>query len=628
MSITNPTPGGSFGGDGSAVSGSGRTPGGQFSGIGRIGTNGTGLSDTILWIGPEPPNSTKFLLWINTSDGRWYGYWFDGTSTQWVDLSLPFGEGLVGPKGLTGDTGLVGPVGQGIPIGGDADKILVKVDGTDFNTYWGDRPVDGNLIIYGSVAPTTEGADGDAYIDSVTYTLYGPKAGGVWPAGVSLIGPTGVTGDTGAAGTDGTDGTNGTNGVDGQTVLNGAVAPTTEGVDGDFYIDTVSNEIYGPKSGGVWGAGTSIVGPAGPAGADGADGEGVPVGGTAGQVLAKIDAANFNTEWVDAAAGGGGSMDQVEITADHTITEANLGGSVVIRANNSGLNTLVITVPPSLVNEQPVTVIATNSGGVYFTEGAGVTILVADNNKKLRVPYSSATLIPDVTTADTYYLLGDLVELDDMVLPASIPAPIVWISPRNVETDIDGNVTKFLNRGTGGATYDATPTGTEKNLIAVDAGWNGRDTIVIPDVANGGYQLGSTVANTRTVFTITSYRTIGQATFTDFDGLISGPVGAGSEFQLVGNNSSSSFLIGRAQTIYKNDVSGASVLPLDKDTVGSTNSADGLFTQTLWYDNAGVARNWVGINGDMMIWNTELTGTQLTALQTLFTDYYGTGDGS
>jgi len=34
-------------------------------------------------------------------------------------------------------------------------------------------------------------------------------------------------------------------------------------------------------------------------------GQGVPVGGAAGQVLAKIDSANFNTEWV--AAGGGGS---------------------------------------------------------------------------------------------------------------------------------------------------------------------------------------------------------------------------------------------------------------------------------------------------------------------------------
>lgn len=38
-------------------------------------------------------------------------------------------------------------------------------------------------------------------------------------------------------------------------------------------------------------------------GATGADGQGVPTGGTAGQLLSKIDAADFNTEWVDAPSG-------------------------------------------------------------------------------------------------------------------------------------------------------------------------------------------------------------------------------------------------------------------------------------------------------------------------------------
>lgn len=37
---------------------------------------------------------------------------------------------------------------------------------------------------------------------------------------------------------------------------------------------------------------TGAPGPAGPAGV------GIPVGGTAGQVLAKIDSTNYNTQWV------------------------------------------------------------------------------------------------------------------------------------------------------------------------------------------------------------------------------------------------------------------------------------------------------------------------------------------
>jgi hypothetical protein len=47
-------------------------------------------------------------------------------------------------------------------------------------------------------------------------------------------------------------------------------------------------------------------GPAGPPGADGAPGPGVATGGTAGQVLSKIDATNYNTQWIDPPAGGGG----------------------------------------------------------------------------------------------------------------------------------------------------------------------------------------------------------------------------------------------------------------------------------------------------------------------------------
>lgn len=91
-----------------------------------------------------------------------------------------------------------------------------------------------------------------------------------------------VTVPTGPAGADGSDG------IDGKSVLNGTVDPTTEGVDGDFYINTTSNQIFGPKTGGVWGTGTDLVG---------TDGAGVPTGGTTGQVLSKIDGTDFNTQW-------------------------------------------------------------------------------------------------------------------------------------------------------------------------------------------------------------------------------------------------------------------------------------------------------------------------------------------
>ena len=69
-------------------------------------------------------------------------------------------------------------------------------------------------------------------------------------------------------------------------LLSGAGAPASStGNNGDFYIDTTNNKIYGPKTGGAWGSGTDLVGadstvagPQGPAGATGATGPQGPAG--------------------------------------------------------------------------------------------------------------------------------------------------------------------------------------------------------------------------------------------------------------------------------------------------------------------------------------------------------------
>ena len=53
-------------------------------------------------------------------------------------------------------------------------------------------------------------------------------------------------------------------GEDGRTIYNGSGSPSSGlGNEGDFYIDTDTWEIYGPKTSGSWGTGTSLVGPQG-----------------------------------------------------------------------------------------------------------------------------------------------------------------------------------------------------------------------------------------------------------------------------------------------------------------------------------------------------------------------------
>ncbi|MGZ3764831.1 MAG: SGNH/GDSL hydrolase family protein [Mucilaginibacter sp.] len=151
---------------------------------------------------------------------------------------------------------------------------------------------DGTLL-YGSGIPgSSTGSDNDTYINTATGIFY-KRSGGSWSQVFSM--------QTGPAGPQGTAGTNGTNGTNGKTILNGATNPSnlTTGTDGDFYINTSTFTFFGPKTSGVWPAGTSL------AGANGATGAGVPTGGTAGQVLSKVDGSDFNTHWVTASGGGG-----------------------------------------------------------------------------------------------------------------------------------------------------------------------------------------------------------------------------------------------------------------------------------------------------------------------------------
>lgn len=64
----------------------------------------------------------------------------------------------------------------------------------------------------------------------------------------------------------------------GTSILSGTAVPTTEGVDGDFYLRTTNTQFYGPKTAGAWGAGVSLIGATGATGDAGATGATGPAG--------------------------------------------------------------------------------------------------------------------------------------------------------------------------------------------------------------------------------------------------------------------------------------------------------------------------------------------------------------
>jgi hypothetical protein len=121
-------------------------------------------------------------------------------------------------------------------------------------------------------------------MDTATTTIYGPKAAGAWPAGIVLPGTDGQDGTDGVTpvkGVDYTDGTDGQDGADGNTILSGTGAPDAAlGVDGDYYMDTATTTIYGPKADGARPAGIVLPGTDGQDGTDGADGTIITVSAT------------------------------------------------------------------------------------------------------------------------------------------------------------------------------------------------------------------------------------------------------------------------------------------------------------------------------------------------------------
>lgn len=73
----------------------------------------------------------------------------------------------------------------------------------------------------------------------------------------------------------------------------------------------------------------SLIGATGADGADGEDGQGVPTGGTAGQVLVKVDETDYNTEWVDNEA----TVDEELSLSSTIVTSTNL-----LPAHLNGMN--------------------------------------------------------------------------------------------------------------------------------------------------------------------------------------------------------------------------------------------------------------------------------------------------
>jgi hypothetical protein len=172
--------------------------------------------------------------------------------------------GATGPQGLKGDTGAQGPIGLTGPTGPQGATGLTGATGPQ--GLKGDTGAQGPIGLTGPTGP--QGAIG---LTGAT----GPQGlkGDTGAQGtIGLTGPTGPQGTAGLkgeTGVQGPEGPQGLPGINGKAVLNGLSDPASGiGEDGDFYINTTSNNLFGPKNLGNWPTGISLIGPQGPAGSN------------------------------------------------------------------------------------------------------------------------------------------------------------------------------------------------------------------------------------------------------------------------------------------------------------------------------------------------------------------------
>jgi hypothetical protein len=145
----------------------------------------------------------------------------------------------------------------------------------------------------------------------------------------------------------------------------------------------------------------------GPTGATGATGAGVPVGGTTGQVLAKIDGTNYNTEWVNVEGDylplAGGAMDAgAEVTiADGSNYDSELAGwglGVELSSDHAQgttveYNGLHVYNGIDTINVIPTGINLTNNDTSKHTNITTSYINVTDDNNSLNVQLTDGTII-------------------------------------------------------------------------------------------------------------------------------------------------------------------------------------------------------------------------------------------
>lgn len=262
-----------------------------------------------------------------------------------------FSIALAGPQGPPGATGSNGADGQ---------------DGTDgVNGTNGTNGVNGATWLSGSGIPGGgSGSINDFYLNVANSDVYKKTGSSVWTLQLNIKGATGATGAAGTNGTNGTNGAPGANGVDGSKWLSGTTAPSgATGSVGDWYLHTVTYDVYLKTGASTWVVQMNIKGPQGIPGTNGTNGADGAPGADGGDYPWVFNVLEYgavgNGKMVrDGAISSGTNI--LDCTTSVPFSTGDVGKYVMIKGAASNPQTTLIATITGFTNSGRVT-ISTNA---------------------------------------------------------------------------------------------------------------------------------------------------------------------------------------------------------------------------------------------------------------------------